>query len=230
MTGSPTSRGQLVLGGAFYLRGELHRLRGELADAEHTYRLANESGHDPQPGLALLRLAQGRVDDADTAVRRVLFEAEDPMTRARVLGPYAEIMVAAGDVEAARTAADELAAIAGELGQPFLDALSSQVNGAVLLAENNSRRRARVAAPGLDRMASAGSAARSCTRRACSIALACRALGDDDSAEMELDAARSIFAELRAMPDVARTESLSASQPQESPAASRPARWRCSPW
>ncbi len=201
-------RGQLVLGGAFYLRGELHRLRGELAEAEHAYRLANESGRDPHPGLALLRLAQGRVDDADTAVRRVLFEAEDPMTRARVLGPYAEIMVAAGDVEAARTAADELAAIAGELGQPFLDALSSQVNGAVLLAENNSRdalvslRRAWTGWRALE-------APHEAARARVLIALACRALGDDDSAEMELDAARSIFAELRAMPDVARTESLS---------------------
>lgn len=201
-------RGQLVLGGAFYLRGELHRLRGELAEAEHAYRLANESGRDPHPGLALLRLAQGRVDDADTAVRRVLFETEDPMTRARVLGPYAEVMVAAGDVEAARTAADELAEIAGELGQPFLDALSSQVNGAVLLAENNSRdalvslRRAWTGWRALE-------APHEAARARVLIALACRALGDDDSAEMELDAARSIFAELRAMPDVARTESLS---------------------
>jgi DNA-binding CsgD family transcriptional regulator len=201
-------RGQRVLGSAFYLRGELHRLRGELADAEHAYRLANESGRDPQPGLALLRLAQGRVDDADSAVRRVLSEAEDPMNRARVLGPYVEIVVAVGDIEAARTAADELAAIAGELGQPFLDALSSHVNGAVLLSENNPRdalvslRRAWTGWRELE-------APHEAARARVLIALACRALGDDDSAEMELDAAGSVFAELRATPDVVRTGSLS---------------------
>jgi tetratricopeptide (TPR) repeat protein len=80
--------GQRIVGAASFLRGELHRLRGEFADAERAYRAASELGRSPQPGLALLRLAQDRVDVADAAIRRALGEAEDPITRARMLGPY----------------------------------------------------------------------------------------------------------------------------------------------
>ena len=52
------------LGRAYYQRGELHRLRGEFDKAEEAYRQASELGRKPQPGLALLRLAQGDVDAA----------------------------------------------------------------------------------------------------------------------------------------------------------------------
>ncbi|MGH2689579.1 MAG: DNA-binding response regulator, partial [Actinomycetota bacterium] len=92
--------GQPALAEASYLRGELHRLRGELARAEDAYRAASGQGRDPQPGLALLRLAQGRVEAAVAAIRRVLQEAEGDVARARVLGAYAEIMLASGDVAA----------------------------------------------------------------------------------------------------------------------------------
>ncbi|MGH9004578.1 MAG: DNA-binding response regulator, partial [Acidimicrobiia bacterium] len=99
------------LAAASYLRGELHRLQGQWAEAEEHYRAANGLGRDPQPGLALLRLAQGRVDAAGSAIRRARQEAEDPISQARVLGPYVEIVLAAGDVPAARAAAGELAAV-----------------------------------------------------------------------------------------------------------------------
>ena len=68
---------------------------GEFAEAERSYRAAHEAGREPQPGLALLRLAQGRVDVADATIRRALDEAEDPITRAWMLGPFVEIVVAA---------------------------------------------------------------------------------------------------------------------------------------
>lgn len=88
----PPARG--ILGAAAYLRGELNRLRGGFADAEQAYRDASELGREPQPGLALLRLAQAqaqaqaRTPAADAAVRRELREADDPITRARSLGPH----------------------------------------------------------------------------------------------------------------------------------------------
>lgn len=205
LAGPPGSR---ILGAASYVGGELHRLRGELADAEHAYRAANELGRDPQPGLALLRMAQGRVADADAAIRRTLHEAEDPITRARILGPYVEIVAAAGDVEAARVAAAELAVLAGELNQPFLRALTAHMTGVVLLAQDD----ARGALVSL-REGWAGwrdiDAPHEAARARVQIALACRALGDADGAEMELDAACSAFAELGAAPDVAWVESLS---------------------
>lgn len=199
---------QRVLGAATHLRGELHRLRGEYADAEVTYQAAREAGREPQPGMALLRLAQGQLAVADAAIRRVLHEADDPLTRARVLGPYVEIVSAAGDVTAARVAADELANLAAELGQPYLVALSAHASGMVLLGEENpgealvSLRRAWTGWGDLE-------APHEAARARVLIALACRALGDADSAEMELDAARSVFASLGAAPDVAWADGLS---------------------
>jgi DNA-binding NarL/FixJ family response regulator len=205
--------GDPLLGTASYLRAELHRLRGEFADAERGYRLAGEQGRDPQPGLALLRLAQGRTDTADAAVRRALDEAQDPIARARLLGPYAEVVLAGDDVPAARAAADELAAIAGELNRPYLHALAAHSAGAVLLAERDPR-------AALVSLRQAWKAWRDlqapyeAARARLLIAMSCRALGDDDSAEMELDAARSAFMQLGATPDVDRAGSLS--QPRTS--------------
>jgi DNA-binding CsgD family transcriptional regulator len=197
-----------ILGAVSYLRGELHRLRGEFAEAEHEYRTASELGRDPQPGLSLLRQAQRRADDADAAIRRTLHEAEDPLTRARILGPYIEIVAAAGDVGAARAATDELAVLSSELDQPFLRALTAHMTGVVLLAEadpGGALVSLRAAWVGWRDIEAPYEAARVRVR----IALACRALGDADAAEMELDAARSAFAALGATPDVAWVESLS---------------------
>lgn len=200
--------GVRILGAVSYLRGELYLLRGELADAEEAFRAAHAQGRDPQPGLALLRLAQGRADAADATIRRALHEAADPMTRARLLGPYVEIVLACGDVVAARAASDELTGIAADLNKPFLDALSAHVAGAVLLAEKDlegalvSLRRAWRGWRELE-------APYEAARARVLIARACRALGDDDGAEMELDAAQSAFAELGATPDVALVASLS---------------------
>lgn len=202
--------GGLVRGTAIYLQAELHRLRGELAHAEDAYRRAHEMGRDPQPGLAQLRAAQGRQDVALASIRRVLDEAEDPVTRARVLGPFVEITLASGDVEAARTGAAELAEIAATLKAPFLQALSAQVTGAVMLAEGDTR-----GALGAFRRAWAGwrdiGAHYEAARTRVELGRACRALGDEEGAEMELDAARSVFERLGAALDLARVEALSRS-------------------
>ena len=209
--------GPRVLGTGSYLRGELHLLRGELADAEEAFRAANTLGHDPQPGLALLRLAQGRVEAADATIRRVLHEANDPITRARLLGPYVEIVLAGGDdVVAARAASNELAGLAAEFDKPFLHALSAHVTGAVLLAEDDPNMALvslRSAWRGWRELEAPYEAAR--TRVL--IARACRVLGDDDGAEIELDAARSAFAELGATPDVSLVASLSRLAPVSLP-------------
>jgi len=131
--------GPLVEGAAWYLKAELHRLRGEFAEAEEAYRQANQLGREPQPGLARLRLAQAQTEAALAAIRRVLDEAEDRVTRSRVLGSYVEIVLAGGDVSAARAAADELSQIAADFDAPLLHALSALSTGAVLLAEGDPR-------------------------------------------------------------------------------------------
>jgi DNA-binding CsgD family transcriptional regulator/tetratricopeptide (TPR) repeat protein len=202
----PTS--QSTLGAAYYVRAELHRLRGEFAEAEEAYRQADRCGRHPQPGLAQLRLAQGRIDEAHAAVRRVLDEAEDAVTRSQLLAPYVEIVLASGDVAAALAAAMELGNVASEWNSPLLRGRSSYATGSVLLAEGDARaaltalRRAWAAWGELD-VPYEGARARVL------IGLACRALGDEDSARMELDAARSAFRLVDAAPDIVRVEELS---------------------
>ena len=200
--------GSPELGEALYLRGELHRLRGEFKDSAEAFRQANELGREPQPGLALLRLAEGRVDASMAAIRRVLQEAEDPISRSRVLGPYVEIALAAGEVQAAKEAAEELSAIAGELGSTLLHAVAEYATGTVVLAETEAQDALAVLRRAWKRWRDL-EAPYEAARVRIPIALACRALGDDDGAEMELDAARSVFEGLAASPDLGRVVELS---------------------
>jgi DNA-binding CsgD family transcriptional regulator len=200
--------GRPWVGGALYLQAELHRLRGEFARAEEAYREASQSGRESQPGLAQLRLAQGKTEAAAAAIRRVMDEAHDRAARSMLLPAYVEIMLAANDVPAARAGAEELAGIAAQLEAPLLRAMAAHATGATLLAEGDGRvaltalRGAWAAWQGIE-------APYEAARVRVLIGLACRALGDDDTAEMELDTARWVFRQLGAAPDVARVEALS---------------------
>ena len=200
--------GRPPVGMAFYQQAELHRLRGEFAEAENAYRQVRQWGREPQPGLAMLRLAQGQVAAAAAAIRRVADEAEVRVVRSQVLAALVEIMVAAHDLDAARAAAAELAQFGDELRQPLLRGVSGYATGAVLLGEGDPRaalvvlRRASAVWRDLD-------APYEAARVQVLIGLACRELGDHDTAAMELDAARSVFRQLGAAPDLARIEALS---------------------
>ncbi len=198
---------QLATGAASYRQGEVHRLLGEFTAAEDAYRSASQWGWQPQPGLALLRLAQGRTDAATAAICRVVGETTEQLERARLLPAYVEIMLAAGETALARDACRELAEIAEGYGRDgVLDAMAAHARGAVELADGDAR------------------AALIALRHACQvwqqleapyevavvralIGLACRTLGDDDGAELELEAARDVFLQLGAAPDVARLDS-----------------------
>lgn len=199
---------QPASGSAFYQCGELHRLRGQFAEADDAYRQASRYGRKPQPGLALLRFAQGQTESAATAIRLAVDEAHGIETRARLLPTYVEIMLAAGEIHAARTAADELATLARDLDAPLLHAVVAQARGAVQLAEGDAR-----AALSLLRQAWSAwqevEALYEAARVRVLIGVACRDLGDTDAAEMEFDAARWIFQQVGARPDVARVEALS---------------------
>ncbi|WP_370619490.1 LuxR C-terminal-related transcriptional regulator [Mumia qirimensis] len=197
-------RSQPALGAAYYVRAELHRMRGEQTEAESGYRRAHAAGREPQPGLALLRLAQGRTAEAASALVRGLEEARsDPLTRARLLGPYVEVALATGDVASARESAEELAGIASASHSPYLDATSAYARGSVLLAEGEAGE----ALP-LLRGARAGwvelEAPYEAARTRILVARACGLLGDQDSAGRELSAARTELAGLGALSDVER--------------------------
>jgi DNA-binding NarL/FixJ family response regulator len=194
-----------AIGEAHYQQAELHRLRGDDAAAERDYRAASEWGRTPDPGLALLRLAQGDADAAAASIRRALDEA-DEFSRPRLLEPYVEIMLALSDVAAARAAADELATRAIRFDASLPRAIASRAEGMVRLAEGDAGALAtlrRAWELWLDLEAPYESA-----RVRVQIGLACRAVGDADSAELELTAARTVFADLGAVRDVARVDDL----------------------
>jgi ATP/maltotriose-dependent transcriptional regulator MalT len=199
---------QAVLGQAIYLQGEVHRLRGAFGAAEEAYREASHYGCEPQPGLALLRLAQGRRDAATAAIRRVVSETSDRLRRARLLPGYVEAMLEAGSIDEARDASRELADIAAEHGSVALGAMSAGAQGATALASGDAR-------PALGSLRTALrlwedlEAPYEVARLRVLVGLACRDLGDDESAALELEAARGLFAQLGAAPDVARVDSIS---------------------
>jgi ATP/maltotriose-dependent transcriptional regulator MalT len=190
---------------AFYRQGELHRLRGEGAAAERAYQAASRNGLEPQPGLALLRLAQGRTDAAVGAIRRALAETTDRHRRAGLLPASVEIALTLGDVESARAACSELEEIASAYGSVLLEATAAHARGALLLVEGDaeaaleSLRRAARAWQELD-------APYEAARTQALVGVAYGALGDADGAGLALEAARDAFAELGAAADLARLD------------------------
>jgi DNA-binding CsgD family transcriptional regulator len=192
---------------AFYQRAEVHRLRGEFAAAEAAYRNASRSGWEPQPGLALLRMAQGRTDAASAAIRRVVMAAHGPLERARLLPAHVEIMLAAGQPEEARGACGELEAIAREFGTGPLGAMAAHARGAVELDEGNAEAALTSLRRALDVWQEV-EAPYETARVRVRLGLACLALGDVDGSELELDAARAVFERLGAAHDLARLDAL----------------------
>ncbi len=189
------------------LEGEVHRLRGELAEADEAYRRASQLGLEPQPGLALLRLAQGNRDAAAAAIRRVVGETTDRLRRASLLPAYAEIMLAAGEVDEARSACRQLEEIAAECDSDMLRAMLAHARGAVELAAGDasaalvSLRQAAQAWQELD-------APYEAARSRVFVGRACRALGDEEAFVLELEAARGVFEALGAAPAVAEVDAL----------------------
>jgi DNA-binding CsgD family transcriptional regulator len=192
---------------ALYQQAEVHRLRGEFAAAEEAYKSASRWGLEPQPGLALLRLAQGRADAAVAAIRRAMSATADPLQRTKLLPAHVEIMLAANDIQEARGACHELEEIAGSFATGVLSAMAGYARGAVELAEGAPQ-----AALGSLRCAfevwQEVEAPYAAARVRVLIGLACRALGDDDGGGLELDAARAVFEQLGAAPDLARIDAL----------------------
>jgi DNA-binding NarL/FixJ family response regulator len=190
-----------AVGMAHYQQGELHRLRGEVDQAERCYRLADEHGRDPMPGLALLRLAEGKVESAAAWIHRALEEGAASPNRPNVLAAAVEVLLAAGEADGARAAAEELAGDAEARGVPLLEAMAAATRGALLRAEGETDaavRELRRALAGWRELDLVYEVAR--TRAA--LGLAYRELGNPDAAALELDAARSAFERLGARPDL----------------------------
>jgi DNA-binding CsgD family transcriptional regulator len=194
-------------GRAHYQQAEIHRLRGAFDLAEAAYLEASRSGFEPQPGLALLRLAQGDTGAAASASRRIIGATRDRIARLRFLPAHVEIMVAAGDLDAARAASQELQDIAAGMDTDVLGAIAAHAQGSVELAQGNAQavlepaRRAfriwqQIGAPYL------------AARLRVLLARACTALGDTEGANLELRCAREVFEKLGALPDIAALNAI----------------------
>jgi DNA-binding NarL/FixJ family response regulator len=198
---------QRAAGEASYLEGEVHRFRGDFSAAEDAYREASQRGREPQPGLALLRLAEGEARTAAASIRRVLAETTERPARAGLLPAAVEIMLATGEVDGARAACDELGGIAADYEGEMLDAVAAQARGALLLAEGDAER----ALGALRRAAQCWQeldAPYEVARARALVARGCRALGDEDAATMDLAAAREAFTRLGAAPALAKIDAL----------------------
>lgn len=199
--------GQPAAGLAFYQLGELYRLRGDFVDAEAAYREASRHGLVPQPGLSSLRMMQGDVEAAAAAIRRVMSERHDRVTRANLLSAGVEIMAAAGDTQAAGEAATELGAIAVAVDAPVLHAMAKQAAGALSLHQGDPRGALDAAQQATSAWALLEAPYEHARSRLLG-AVACRDLGDRDTAHLEADAARQTFKQLGAAPDIVRLEAL----------------------
>lgn len=207
---------------ALYQQAEIHRLRGEYARAEDAYRGASRMGRDPEPGLALLRLAQGQIEAASAAIRQVVSATTSRMRRAQLLPAYLEIMLSAGDLREARAACGELHEIAEAFDAEVLRATVVQAEGAIALAEGKPQealgplRRAFEAWTGID-------APHESARVRVLIGSACQRLGDAETTALEFAAARAVFEELGARPELIWLDRLatSSADPQAHPLSPR---------
>jgi DNA-binding CsgD family transcriptional regulator len=184
-------------GAAFYRLGEIHRLRGEFKKAEAAYMQANERGRKPQPGLSLLRLAQGEIDAAAASIRSVLLDTRTQAARARMLAAAVDILLAAGDLEHARPAATELSTIASAIGASLLNAASAQATGAVLLTEGDVEGAATWLCQASEIWRDLGmpyEEGHTCLL----MAGVCERRGDHEGRRLDVDAARRLFKQLNA--------------------------------
>jgi ATP/maltotriose-dependent transcriptional regulator MalT len=185
---------------AFIQLGETKRREGDLAGAEAAFERAQELGEEPQPGLALVRLAQGKPDAARTALRAALSGASDPPVRARLLAAQVEAALAADDVDEARAAAAELEAIASAVDLPAFAAAAATAEGSVALAGGEAPRALNVLRRAVARWQDLRLPYETASARAV-LGWALLAGGDEESGRRELRGALAAFERLGAAGD-----------------------------
>ena len=196
----------------YYEIGEIRRRRGDFAAAHEAYANANEWGHEPQPGLALLELAEGKIENAVAGVARALEHVESPLQRLQILPAQVEIALAASDIEAARRAAEELERLVeeykiGRTRAPAFDATVHAAAGQIALAEGDADTAAQALRRARELWLAVGAPYETAQARML-LGLAFRRQGDEHAASAELDTAKAVFAKLGAKLDEARVDEL----------------------
>ncbi len=203
---------RIITAGGYYEIGEIRRRRGDFATADQAFRTANELGRSPQPGLALLDLAEGRVESAVSGITRALGEIDEPLGRVRLLPAHVEIALAAADLETALAAAQELQQIVdsykiGARRAPAFDAAVYLASGQIKLSEQNWNDAAGDLQRARDEWQQVGAPYETAQARTL-LGIAFRRQGDEDSATLELQAALTTFERLGAKLDEERVNEL----------------------
>lgn len=189
-------------GTAYYRLGEIHRLQGDFVQAENDYRAASGFGFDPQPGLALMRLHQGRHNLASSGIRRALATTKVPQNRIGLLQAQTEIMIATGEFALAREAVNELALHSETYRTDAVRAIAAQAKGLLDLATGNPSKAYAELRKAADVWQQLGAGYNNARVRVL-LGRACQALGDTGGAELELTAALEVFVTLGATADQA---------------------------
>jgi class 3 adenylate cyclase len=204
---------QVIPAAGYYEVAEIRRRRGDLAGAEEAYRMSSDLGREPQPGLSLVRLAEGKVDAAAAGLARSLAEASgDPLFRLRRLPAQVEIAIAAGDLRTARAAAEEIEKTVddykiGDRRAAAFDATVHFTRGQILLAEEDWSGAAVALKRARDEWQGVGAPYETARARA-ALGVAYRRVGDEHAAATELENALATFERLGALPEEARTKEL----------------------
>jgi class 3 adenylate cyclase len=195
------------VGEALYQIGAIRLRMGDLPSAHDAFRQASELGRDPQPGMSLLLLGEGKVEAAMASITRALEEeTSSQLARGRLLPAFIEISLKSRDVELARKGADELDSIAATYDTPTLQAAAGTTRGAVLLAAGDVKGAARFLRAGVRRWQEIEAPYEAAQARVL-LAQAVASQGDTEGAALELEAARAALERLGAAPDVARIDS-----------------------
>jgi class 3 adenylate cyclase len=201
-----------ITAGGHYEIGEIRRRRGDFSGAEEAYRTTNELGRNPQPGLALLHLAEGKVDAAVAGITRTLQDVEDPLNRLRHLPAQVEIAIAAGDLRTARAAVGELEQIVdsykiGERRATAFDATIELALGQIKLAEKDWDGAVAHLQRARDKWKEVGAPYETAQARML-LGVAYRRRGDEHGGTGELEGALATFERLGASLDEERTKEL----------------------
>jgi class 3 adenylate cyclase len=193
---------------AFYELGEIRLRMGDLGRAEEAFRQANEMGRQPLPGIAMLRLTEGKTSAALSAINRAVAEApDDPLFRAKLLPAQVRIALAAGETDTARKAVEGMEGVAATYGTPAMEAMAASARGSLQTALGELGEARRSLRRSIELWREIDLPYEAADARVL-LALAYRADGEEDAATMELDAARSTFERLGAPLDVKRVIDL----------------------
>lgn len=199
--------GEPAAGEAYYQLAELYRLMGEYNQAEKCYMEANKYGKKPQPGFSRLRWAQKQPDAARLSIQNALDETKSPVFRVTILPAYIEIIIACGFREEAQPAVEELSALADKFNTPYIQAISAYSHGLLHISQEDAASALKVLGKANQLWIELDIPYETARTRFL-MGIAYRLAGDEDSATLELTAARWIFKKLNAIPDLNRANSL----------------------